>query len=90
MSGGISRDEWLKALEDAGVHSTVDDQDALTMAEVAQMLSITPLAAKLRMDTMVKLGRAKATFKWGTASNGRRQHLKAYRLIEEPKRGKRR
>jgi hypothetical protein len=80
MSSGITRDEWLSALESAGIDER-DDQDAITPTELADLLGIDRQAAARRLRKMVKLGKATQTRKRVAVSDGRVQSLPAYRLV---------
>ena len=85
MSAGISRDEWLKALHDAGVQAAEDDQSALTVYEFAAMMSVPLGTAAGQLRKLVALGRAKATSKWGVSSAGRRIQYRCYKLLAPEK-----
>lgn len=80
-NSGISRDEWLRALEDAGISDTEDDQEALTMEELAALLGIPRQTAMHRIKKLAEMGKVKRTHKWGTNSYGRRMHYVAWRLL---------
>lgn len=89
MGAAINRDEWLKALTDAGCHSDEDDQQALTIREFATMFGMGRMAAEIRLKRLVDAGKATETKKWAATPDGRRRHLKAYRLIEPTKKARR-
>lgn len=59
----ITRDEWLKALEEAGVNALSDDQGALTVAEFAAMFGICRTAAVRRLEHLCAAGKATRTQK---------------------------
>lgn len=88
MSATITRDEWLQALTEAGVHSAEDDQSALTTTEFAEMFGVTVSTAHSRLQLLVAAGKAQATRKWATNAYGRRIQYRAYRLVRDaaPKR----
>jgi hypothetical protein len=77
----ISRDEWLKALSDAGA-GIQDDPSAITIAEFAQMFGLNWQAASRRLRLLVSKGQAIETRKVGTGRDGRRCDLIAFRLID--------
>jgi DeoR/GlpR family transcriptional regulator of sugar metabolism len=79
----ITRDDWLKALSDAGFDDTTDDQDAVTTQEFAEMTSVHPMTASRRLQALVKLGKAERTFKQQLAPDGRRVRYVAYKLIHD-------
>lgn len=82
MSAQISRDEWLKALGEAGIHDDVDDQDALTILEFAAMFGIDRQAAECRLKKLVKVGKATRTTKRGHRADGRTFSFVAFRLVQ--------
>jgi hypothetical protein len=86
----ITRDEWLKALADAGVDHDADDQSAVTLPEFAAMLGVTRTTAAHRMQVLVRKGKAIRTHKWCANDYGRRIQYVAYKLVEEkkPRKGK--
>ena len=78
----ICRDEWLKALEEAGV-STVDDQQAITIAEFAALFQLTVSTASRQLRTLVAQGRAVETRKTSAARDGRRVSHVAFRMVDQ-------
>lgn len=82
----ITRDDWLRALGEAGYHEDEHDEHALTVNEFAEMLSIPKTTAANRLHALVMAGRAERTFKRAVNGYGRRITFKAYRLIDRPKR----
>jgi hypothetical protein len=84
MSSGISRDEWLSALQSAGIDDR-DDQDAMTPMELGEILGIDRQAAVRRLKKMVKMGKATPTRKRVHDAGGRMQSHTAYRLVDKPK-----
>jgi hypothetical protein len=79
--GGITRDDWLKALIGAGIDDTADDQDAVTVQEFQKLMGYpNEWAAKRRLQALVVAGRATETKKWGVDSRGRRNQFRAFRL----------
>jgi hypothetical protein len=85
MMAAITRDEWLKALSEAGYQDDVDDRDAVTLDEFAAMCRIPRSTADSRMRALVLAGKAEKTRKWGVNSYGRRLQYVAYRLVPAPK-----
>lgn len=81
MSSGISRDEWIAALNEA---QPVNDPAALTVTELAELIGISKPAARLRIAALVKAKRAIPTTK-----RVYRSIVPAYRLVSTPKAGKR-
>ena len=75
----ITRDEWLKAMDEAGM-GVAHDPDAITIDEFAALVQLGRAAASRRLELLVASGRATRTQRRGTASNGRTQYLVAYRL----------
>lgn len=78
----ITKDEWLKALDDAGV-SMVNDQSAVTAIEFAAMFGVSTPTAGRRLRALVAAGGAHRTQKRTTAADGRVMVLPAYRLVEK-------
>lgn len=83
---GISRDEWLAALAEAGLEQ-VDDQDALTVSEFAEMMGMTRYGATQRLNALVSAGKAiKTSKRLQRTTSGGAGTATAYRLIvPEPK-----
>ena len=79
MSASISRDEWLKALTEAGLNEE-DDQEAVTIGEFAALLNVPVQTAQSQMNKLVRLGKARRTTKRGVTSYGRHISFTAYRL----------
>ena len=86
MSVTINRDEWLSALEAAGM-SQEDDQQAITVHEFAAMFDLRRFTAERKLAELVKTGKAIRTLKLTTSPSGRRMRYVAYRLLE-PKAGR--
>jgi len=57
---GISRDEWMRALQEANI-PTEDDRSAMTAAELAAMLGIDHQAANRRLKALERAGKATRT-----------------------------
>jgi hypothetical protein len=85
MSSGISRDAWLRAVEDVGM-PLVDDQDAISLQEFMAMLD-PPLrlsAARSRINALIDAGKAIKTMKRIQDTAGRWQYVPAYKLVDPP------
>lgn len=81
-NSGINRDEWLKALSEAGAAQLVEsDPLAVTIAEFAEMLSVTRNTAAKRMALLERTGKAERTTKVGRGSDGRVFRSAAFRLV---------
>jgi len=79
-SVGPTRDDWLRALDDAGVMSTQDDQQAVTVKEFAAMMGFTNMTASRRLQALAAAGKATRTVKVARVANNRRFPCVAYRL----------
>lgn len=78
----ITRNEWLKALGDAGLHSTEDDPTAVTVMEFAAMMgNLGRSTAAHQLARLVHAGKAVETRKWVTTTYGRRTQCRAFKLI---------
>lgn len=84
MSSGISRDEWLKALDDAGL-VVVDDQSAVSVSEFGTMFGIERTAALRRLSQLEALGRAVRTKKRIRDATNRQYTVTAWKLAETKK-----
>lgn len=76
----ISRDEWLNALADAG-DPVVNDPDAITIGEFAEMLGLPLSTATHKIARLVSTGRATKTRTVRTNAYGRTLYYIGYRLI---------
>ena len=79
---GITRDEWLKALHEAGLHDDTDDQGAVTVAEFADMMGFHRLTAERHLKALAAAGKATKTQKRVRFRNGRVSGCMAFRLIQ--------
>lgn len=84
-SVGINRDEWLAAVREL---EPVNDQDALTITELAALLGTKVTATRERMSKMLAEGKATRTTKLVSDNYGRSQSVPAYRLVKATKKGK--
>lgn len=80
MSSGITRDDWLKALGEAGRDDLQDDDQALTSTQFAAMFGIARSTAMARLEALVTAGKAIETRK-RQQTNGRMVRCRAFRLI---------
>lgn len=85
MSATITRDEWLAAVREL---EPANDQDALTVNELAAMLGIKITATRERLRKLLTEGKAIRTSKLVTDATGRSQSVLAYRLVKPAKKGK--
>lgn len=76
----ISRDEWLRALDDAGVVQTSDEQ-AITVRDFQDMFDLERYTAERRLKALVTSGKAIRTTKRTAARDGRIRYMLAYRLL---------
>lgn len=76
----ITRDEWLKALDEAGLKEDERAADAVTIDEFAAMMNIARYTAARQLDTLVAAGKATRLRKRANAKDGRVMRLLAYRL----------
>lgn len=81
----ISRDEWLKALGDAGF-SQEDDQSAVTLSEFAALVGISRHVAAARLGALIAAGKAIKTKKYWVNGRGIRVLGAAYKLTDQKKR----
>ena len=84
----ISRDEWLKALSEAGYKDGQDDPTAITVAEFAAMVGLNRQTAVRRLHAMVAAGKATRTQKRSQSSDGRTVVMQAFKLAKATTSGK--
>ena len=84
MSEGITRAEWMKALEDAG-EAHVDDRESMTAKEFAEMFDppLDRTTATRKLLRLVEAGVAVKTKKTATSGDGRRQNVTSYKLLKQ-------
>src|SRR5512138_1135342 len=82
MSSEITRDDWLRALADAGVADVVSDPSAITAQEFADMFHLFRHTAEHRLKALERAGRATRTKKIGLDSAGHSVYLNAWKLVE--------
>lgn len=79
----ISRDEWLKALTEAGMANPDEhDDSAVTIREFAQMMGLAEFTAATHLRNLEAAGKATRTRKRLVNSYGRTVAYIAYRLIK--------
>lgn len=88
MSDGISRDEWLKAVDD--VESAPSDPDALTSEEIGKMLGLGRSAAKERIRKLIGAQKAIRVSKAVRNSHGLMVRVPAYKLVKDAQAPRRR
>lgn len=77
---GITRDDWLRAMQEAGlVHET--DDGALTVTEFAEMFNLKSSTARRRLEMLVEAKKARETRKQVEDAQGRKTIVLAYRLL---------
>lgn len=82
QSGGINRDAWLKAVEDAEAKSReLPDSDSLTVQEFAALIGMNRFAAMDRIRALVAMGKAEKTKKKIRRTDGVVITATAYRLL---------
>jgi len=77
----INRDEWIAALNEAGI-SDDNDQDAVTVPEFAAMMDMHQQTASRRLIALEKAGKATRTRKLKAAPDGRMMRYLAFRLVK--------
>lgn len=81
----ITKDEWLKALEEAGQRDlTENDPSSLTAAEFAVMIGVTRNTAARRLQLLETAGKVTRTTKVCRGSDGRTFRTVAFRLLVDP------
>ena len=84
-ASGINRDEWLKALTEAGTNDHEDDQEAVTVNEFAALFDppMNRQTASRRLLELERKGLAIRTHKRiGRMHNGYMANMLAYRLVK--------
>lgn len=76
----ISREAWLAAVGDAIPQE--DDQDAVTVTELAELLNCSRNTAQKQAIRLVKEGKARETHRRITRGDGRCMTSRAYRLLQ--------
>lgn len=78
----ISRDDWLKAIEQANTPPP-QDEEALTVRELAKLFGCQPVNAARIAKKLVDAGKATETTKMVRMSNGAWRAAPAYRLVKD-------
>lgn len=83
MSSGITRDEWLKVLTEAGLDAPTDDPEALTVNDFMVLTGLNLATASRRLKTLVAAGKAEVVRVRRLSPHGARQiTYQAYRLLK--------
>lgn len=80
-SSGIRRDDWLKALGDAGI-STEDDPTAITIGEFGALFGMSISVSRRHLDHLVSIGKATRTHKRQLSITGKMVNYVAFRLTK--------
>lgn len=80
-SSGISRDEWLKAMQDLGMRAGETDQSAMTIMEFAEMFGLGRVTANKRLLALEQAGKARRVLKRMSSADGRNLTTVAYKLV---------
>lgn len=81
MSTEITRDDWMRALSEAGINDGEDDQSALTVAEFTALIGCSSRqAAVRRLNVLEVAGKAKRTTKRSRTTDGKVIMMSAWRL----------
>lgn len=81
MTLEINREAWLRALNPP---AEANDPRAVTCAQIADWLGVTPGRARDRIRQMVNAGRATRTTIRHTDTTGRTRKIDAYILLDKP------
>jgi hypothetical protein len=83
---GITRDEWLRAMQEAGIDDCVsNDEDAITVVEFQEMMGVGRSSALARLRALVKAGKATPAIRRAKDRTGRSISVPAYKLLTSPK-----
>ena len=80
--GGITRDEWLTALNEAAQPEPPAETDLKTALELAEMSGVSRHTMNIRLARLVAQGKAERTTKPFKRTNGSVITVTAYRLIK--------
>ena len=75
----ITREEWIKALED--IQLKMPAEDGMTRQELAEALGLSPNATGQRLRELHRSGRLRAGHGTRAAIDGRRMVVPVYRLL---------
>lgn len=81
---GISRDDWLAALQEAR-EAPLPESDALTIRELADLVGVSRVQMWRRVEVMVKAGTAIPTLKLIRRNTTGTMRVPAYRLVKPGK-----
>lgn len=89
MNAGISRDEWLAALEEAQSAELTNDPNLLSLHEAASLLGLHFNTARRHLRLMVAKGIAERREKRIRAEDGKIRVVPAWRLVKKAQTKKR-
>jgi hypothetical protein len=78
---GPTRDDWLRALDAAGMPQQ-DDREAVTVTEFMALMNLSRMTASRQLRQLVIRGKATEVRKMATLADGRRYSCLAYRLVK--------
>jgi hypothetical protein len=83
MTTTITREEWLKALQDAEEPVDAADPNVLTATELQAVFGVGRSATQERIARLIAAGKAKMTTKRVRFVDGRVYTVPAYRLVRD-------
>ena len=83
MTSGITRDDWLAALQEVE-HLSEADTNAVTTIEFMAMTGLKRTTAHARLNQLVEMGKATQTMKQVRDRQGRRVTVPAFCLVQQP------
>ena len=87
MTTNISREEWMKALEDAdAARHAPPDPSWLTLYDVSELLGLHYNTARRRLRDMVKTGKAERRTEYRQTPDERYRPVVVFRLVKAKKR----
>lgn len=82
IPGGITRDEWLAALNEAAQPLPPEETDTMSAVELAKMFGVSRHTMNFRLERLMEMGKAERTTKRIRRTNGSVITVTAYRLIK--------
>lgn len=79
----ITRDDWLKAIEETQKAQVDTDPDVMSYYDFAAKMGCVIGTARVKLDALVKAGRAKKVSKMVIAGDGRLRRVVAFRLVKK-------
>lgn len=76
----ITRDDWLRALNDLEIVYTAQELEAVTVKEFAALIGCSRSVASLKLTRLVREGKAEKLAKRQRRADGGILHVPAYRL----------